>query len=245
MYWYKAPENPCRNVNWEKILITLDVLKANDHIHGGFFPKGIGDLDGDGDNDIVLPDRWLENNANGQEWKKHQLPFGKRGPFGLSLRSWITDLDKDGDQDIVMVDCDQQASRIAWLESTGGASLTFTTHFLPMRAVGIRGSFHSLFVGDMDNDGDEDILTCDQEDNTLLPEGADPRWYIWENVSKGSDIKFDEKVILNIKLGGHDDLVGDVDGDGDLDIYSKVWHPWHGNANNGVVHGDFIDNLLY
>ncbi len=244
LFWYKVPENACRNNNWERTIITLDVLKENEHIHAGFFPNGVGDLDGDGDNDIVLPDRWLENNSNGLEWKKHQLPFGKRGRYGLSSRSWIIDLDKDGDQDIVMTDCDQQASRIAWLESSGGATPTFITHFLPMSALGIRGSFHTLFVGDMDNDGDKDILTCDQEDDSLLPEGANPRWYIWENVSEGTHIRFVEKVILDMKLGGHDALVGDADGDGDLDIFSKVWHLWTESANNGVEHGDYIENLL-
>ncbi|MEQ6119180.1 FG-GAP-like repeat-containing protein, partial [Reichenbachiella sp. MALMAid0571] len=73
-------------------------------------------------------------------------------------------------------------------------------------------------------------------------EGAFPRWYIWENVSFGSEVKFIEKVIYDGKLGGHDALVGDVDGDGDLDIYSKVWNLWPDNANEGREHGDFFEN---
>lgn len=244
VYWYQIPEEPLKNENWNRTLVTLDVLHENDHIHGGFFPKGINDLDGDGDNDIVLPDRWLENKSNGQEWVKHQLPFGKRGPYGLSSRSWIIDLDEDGDNDIVMTDCDQQASRAAWLENHGEATPTFTAHFLPMTATGIRGSFHTLYVGDLDNDGDNDILTCDQEDDSLPTEGATPRWYVWENISTSSDIKFVEKVILDNKLGGHDALVGDADGDGDLDIFSKVWNLWPGSGNNGVEHGDFLENKI-
>ncbi|MEQ6117934.1 VCBS repeat-containing protein, partial [Reichenbachiella sp. MALMAid0571] len=213
--WYEVPEEARQDMAWKKSIITLDALPANDHIHSGFFPKGVDDLDGDGDNDLVLPDRWLENKNNGTSWEKHQLPFGKRGPFGLSSRSWIVDLDKDGDNDIVMTDSDQQASRAAWLENHGNNPPDFTAHFLPMTAPGIRGSFHSLYVGDFDNDGDQDIFTCDQEDDTLPPEGAFPRWYIWENVSFGSEVKFIEKVIYDGKLGGHDALVGDVDGDGD------------------------------
>ncbi len=244
MFWYKIPENACTDANWERMTVTMDVLKTNDHIHGGFFPRGTGDLDGDGDQDIVLPDRWLENTGKGQEWIKHQLPFGKRGPYGLSSRSWIIDLDRDGDQDIVMTDCDQQASRIAWLENHGEKVPTFTAHFLPMHAPGIRGSFHSLFVGDLDNDGDDDILTCEQEDDSLPPEGATPRWYVWENISKHHEIKFVEKVIVDNRLGGHDVLVGDADGDGDLDLFSKVWNLWPGSINNGVEHGDFFENKL-
>ena len=242
--WYKIPEKVRRDANWTKSIITLDALVKNDHIHSGFYPAGINDLDGDGDNDLVLPDRWLENIDQGKSWEKHRLPFGKRGPFGLSSRSWITDLDGDGDNDIVMTDSDQQASRIAWLENHGDTVPQFTTHFLPMTAPGIRGSFHSLFVGDFDKDGDLDILTCDQEDDTLPPEGAFPRWYIWENVGENQYPVFEERVIYDGKLGGHDALVGDVDGDGDLDIYSKVWNLWPGSANKGNEHGDYFENKV-
>jgi hypothetical protein len=118
-----------------------------------------------------------------------------------------------------------------------------------MTATGIRGSFHSLFVGDLDNDGDDDIFTCDQEDDSIFPEGADPRWYVWENTgsdytSNVSCIRFEERVILDAKLGGHDALVGDVDGDGDLDIFSKVWNLWPGNANSGKEHADCLENKV-
>ena len=242
--WYNIPKEVRKDTNWSKSTITLDALVKNDHIHSGFYPAGINDLDGDGDNDLVLPDRWLENTGEGKSWTKHGLPFGKRGPFGLSSRSWITDLDGDGDNDIVMTDSDQQASRIAWLENHGDTPPQFTAHFLPMTAPGIRGSFHSLFVGDLDKDGDPDILTCDQEDDTLPPEGAFPRWYIWENVGENQYPVFEERVIYDSKLGGHDALVGDVDGDGDLDIYSKVWNLWPGSANKGIEHGDYFENKV-
>ena len=242
-FWYQVPENPMQDVDWNKTVITLDVLAENDAIHAGFFPRGAGDLDGDSDPDLVMPDRWYENRNAGQDWHRHQLPFGKRGPWGLSSRSWIIDLDEDGDADIVMTDCDQQASRAAWLENHGDSPPTFTAHFLPMTAPGVRGSFHSLAVGDFDGDGDMDVFTCDQEDDSIFPEGATPRWYIWENLSNGANVKFVERVVFDGELGGHDALVGDVDGDGDLDVYSKVWNLWPENANGGREHGDFLENL--
>ncbi len=243
-FWYSIPENPRQDMNWPKTTITLAVLHDSVAIHAGFFPRGVDDLDNDGDADIVLPDRWLENRERGQRWIEHSIPFGKRGPWGLSSRSWITDLDEDGDNDIVMVDCDQKASRGAWLENNGDRPPTFTAHFLPMSAPGIRGSFHSLYVGDFDLDGDLDIFTCEQEDSAILPEGAPPRWYIWENVSSAEHIQFREQVIHDARLGGHDALVGDADGDGDLDIFSKIWNVWDSNGNQGREHGDFLENLM-
>jgi hypothetical protein len=244
LFWYHIPTDPNRDIAWPKTEITLDVLAGRDRIHGGFYPNGVDDLDGDGDKDLVLPDRWLENSNNGTTWEKHPLPFGKRGPYGLSSRSWIVDIDRDGDNDIVMTDCDQQCSRIAWLENHGNNPPVFTSHFLPMTATGIRGSFHSLYVGDFDQDGDYDIFTCDQEDDSIFPEGAFPRWYIWENISTDSHIEFEEKVIFDSKLGGHDALIGDIDGDGDLDILSKVWNLWPDNPNQGREHADCLENKL-
>ena len=37
-------------------------------------------------------------------------------------------------------------------------------------------------------------------------------------------------------------LVGDVDGDGDPDIVSKVWVRWEDNANGGRFHAGYFEN---
>ena len=52
-------------------------------------------------------------------------------------------------------------------------------------------------------------------------------------------------MIFDGHLGGHDALVGDVDGDGDLDIFSKVWNLWPGNANEGKEHAEYLENKLF
>ena len=35
-----------------------------------------------------------------------------------------------------------------------------------------------------------------------------------------------------------------VDGDGDLDVCSKLWRPRSDNANEGRNHADFLENQL-
>ena len=116
------------------------------------------DLDGDGDVDIAMPDRWLENKQNGSEWVKHSLPFGKRGPWGLSSRSWIVDINQDGFPDIVMADSDQKNSQMAWLENDGQKPPTFKANFLKQEAEGERGSFHSIAEIDFDGDQIEETI---------------------------------------------------------------------------------------
>jgi hypothetical protein len=52
-----------------------------------------------------------------------------------------------------------------------------------------------------------------------------------------------ERVIFDGKLGGHDVIAADIDGDGDLDFAAKIWALWPGNANGGRFHADWFENL--
>lgn len=241
LFWYSIPAQPGADANWQRTTITLDVLDQNVDIHGGFAPGGIGDLDGDGDADIVLADRWLENLDSGTRWTPHRWHFGRRGPWGFSSRSWVADVDGDGDNDVVISDCDGQNSGVAWLENDGKQPPRFRVHYLGNRAPGTRGSFHALWYADFDGDGLSDILVVEQEDPSILPVGASPRWYLFRRLP-GTPVEFAENVILDARLGGHDLRAADMDGDGDLDIVSKVWAAWKGNANSGRPHIDLLVN---
>ena len=242
-FWYQLPDNPTLELTWQKHTIALEVLDQNADIHGGFFPGGVGDLDADGDADVVMVGRWYRNEGSGLTWSRQFLPFGSAGYWGLSGRSWILDMDRDGDQDIVMVGCDQIDSRGAWLESDGKDNPGFKVHLLPLEAKGRRGSFHSLWVADFDQDADPDIFTMEQEDPTILPWGATMRAFIWEN-QDGKGGSFREHVVLDKNLGGHDVKFGDADGDGDLDAYFKIWSPLSTNSYAGKPHIDFLENVF-
>jgi VCBS repeat protein len=242
-FWYSIPENPAQQKDWPRTLITFAVRDDNADIHAGLSSNGVADLDGDGDRDVMMTDRWYENTESGKRWLEHGLLFGKNGPWGLSSRSWIADLDGDGDNDVVVVDCDGQNSGVAWIENRDGRMRSHWVHWLANRAPGTRGSFHSLQMADFDLDGDGDILVVEQEDSKILPQGAAPRWFIWENQTEGNAVKFVEQVVFDGRLGGHDVLIGDVDGDGDIDVASKIWNVWKDSANDGLVHADWLENL--
>jgi hypothetical protein len=191
----------------------------------------------------MLTDRWFENTQKGKHWVEHRILFGRRGPWGMSSRSAIKDLDGDGDSDVVIVDCDGQNSGAAWLENDGRKPPVFRARYLANKAPGTRGSFHSLRLADLDGDGDDDLVVLEQEDPSILPLGATPRWFVWENLTEGGKVRFEERVVLDARLGGHDVHVGDVDGDGDIDVVSKIWSVWSGNSNGGRVHAGWLENL--
>jgi hypothetical protein len=209
-------------------------------VHGAITPHGTTDIDGDGDLDVVRADTWFENkDGKGREWIRHPgIPMGRKGPYGICVRTAIADLDGDGKQEIVMADADIEDSRVAVLKLVDGGELTWTKIELPQSFT--YGSLHALAVADFNGDGRPDIIASEQEE--LLPGGREnPRWVIWENLG---DTRFAERIILDAKLGGHELQAGDVDGDGDIDICSKPWgpRPWNGNA--GKMHVDFLENLL-
>ena len=229
-----------------------DVGRGEDN-HGGIAPRGAGDLDADGDLDIVIPAYWFENPGAGiAKWPRHAWPHKavEKASYGTSMRSWITDLDADGDNDIVYSDCDTGWSHVYWVENLAKGN-RWKRHRIPDPPtapgdVPETGSFHSLGVADFDADGDLDIFAGEQEDPdtymtaqgklAMKPKGLKERGVIWLS-SGGKPPTFEPVVIHTDNPGWHDATLGDVDADGDIDIVTKIW-----NKDGTTYHADYWRN---
>lgn len=214
LVWYDINEE--MNERWEHIVI-------GEGIHGGVDPKGYGDLDNDGDLDIVQGSSWYENNSGtGFSWTIHPflIPDGgsRAGQYGLALKTWVTDLDKDGDLDIVEAECDTADTRVFWWENRRDGD-KWKFHLISENSTG--QDFHSLAVFDFDNDGDEDVFSG----GGPMTQGTH-QWFIWEN-EDGKAGSWKKHIVLE-GYRCHEAKAGDVDGDGDIDICSK---PWNGNIH--------------
>jgi hypothetical protein len=228
--WYSIPNDPRKP--WTRHHIGPPV-------HGAITPSGVADLDGDGDLDVIRADTWFENaDGKGDRWIAHQnIPMGRKGPFGVCVRTAAVDLDGDGKSEIVIADADITDSKVVVLKNTDGKGGRWEKISVPQSFA--YGSLHALAVADINGDGKLDIISNEQEE--LLPAGRkNPRWIVWENLG---GLNFREHVILDANLGGHELQVGDVDGDGDIDICSKPWGPGAWNGNGGKMHVDFLENL--
>jgi hypothetical protein len=229
--WYSIPDPPTGP--WTR----HDIGPA---VHGAITPAGAADLDGDGDLDLLRANTWFENaDGRGLRWTTHSnLPAGRKGPYGICVRTAVVDLDGDGRLEVVMADADIVDSKVAILENTDRRGGAWKRTELPTSFN--YGSLHSLAVMDVNGDQRPDIIVNEQEE--LLPQGrTNPRWVVWENLGAG---KFEERIILDTALGGHELQAGDVDGDGDFDIVSKPWGPAPWNGDQGRLHVDWLENLL-
>lgn len=228
--WYEIPDNPTQP--W----VRHDLGPS---VHAGL---AVGDIDGDGDLDVVRSNIWFENaDGKGLRWIPHEnIPFGNPNkPFPLATRCVVLDVDRDGDHDLVMTENEIRGGRIGWIENTDGRGGAWVVHAFPAGDAAVRGAYHSLAVADFDLDGDPDVFSCEMEG---IPGDRPPRWFIWENVD-GKGRQWKEHVILDANLGGHEAVAADIDGDGDWDIISKLWRPRKDNANQGGNHVDLLENL--
>lgn len=163
-------------------------------VHGGAsFPAVIGDLDGDGDPDIV--DSGLAVHFNlGQGVFEPGSPRGDIGSTPI-----LVDLDGDGDLDIAG-STRYGGPGLVWGLNDGNGQFT-------IQNMGPSRLRHGIAAGDFDGDGDTDLATFSVFDLTLITN--DGNGGLTEGAALG--------------VFGRTVQAGDLDGDGDVDLATGGW----------------------
>ena len=163
------------------------------------------DLDGDGDVDVISAsandDRivWYENDgAQPPTFTTHTISTIADGASSV----FAADMDRDGDVDVLSGSMNDDT--IAWYENNGASTPAFTTHTVTAAADGAS----SVATGDVDRDGDLDVLSASANDNRLA-------WY--ENTA-GNGSAWTTRTIASTVTGARSAIAADADGDGDPDV---------------------------
>ena len=164
-----------------------------------------GDIDADGDMDLVMGTKWLENQDG--SWQSHVLFNTKNNPD----RNRLADINGDGRLDVIIgYEAISTSGTVAWYEAGADVTQLWQEHIIS----NVTGPM-SLDVADMDGDGDIDVVVG--EHNLKQPHDARMLIYLNDNG------RWKEKLVYRGDEHHDGAQTVDIDGDGDLDIISIGW----------------------
>ena len=170
------------NGTFEKDVKQIELYQALDNIIGldvCFF-----DFDNDGFLDLLVVGEQDEKRENGSGVRLfHNDGTGSFKDVSTILppdltsgyRIAVADYNEDGDMDIFSASISDHS--IAWYENDGATDPTWVASDIATSATGARG----VFAADMDNDGDMDILSASEDDDTIA-------WYETSAIPEFSNI---------------------------------------------------------
>jgi hypothetical protein len=162
------------------------------------------DVDGDGDNDVVIAGYFLTSKIAWYENMDGKGTFGNQRVIATVPANSVYASDVDGDSDVDVVVSASLDQVIAWYENTDGRGTFGGQRVITTRVEGAS----SVYAADADGDGDIDVLSA-----------ASTRIAWHENTDgKGT---FGNQRIISGASQATDVYATDMDGDRDVDVLSS------------------------
>jgi hypothetical protein len=223
MAWFTPGPDPTKT--WEMHAVSepsqpgkvIPVPGTSQFSHG----LGVGDLNGDGHNDVICTDGWWEHPESGRHsatsWTFHPARLGDAVADMIAY-----DVNHDGKADVIASSAHQYG--IWWFEqgAVKEGSPVFTRHDLFPDLV---SETHALIAADINRDGLKDLVTGKRFWSHGRSEaGSDkPARLYWFEASHGPDgkVAFTPREIDDQSGIGTQFVVADFNGDGLLDIVTS------------------------
>ncbi|MEZ5330788.1 MAG: FG-GAP-like repeat-containing protein [Thermoanaerobaculia bacterium] len=166
------------------------------------------DVDGDGDPDLVAQGTWLSNPGDAAartpgSWTEYTI-----GTAPDDYKAFVADLTKDGVADVLYSNS-EGAGDIAFWSTSEPRGGTWTKTTIDPSATAV----HSLWAGDVDLDGDLDVVAASMDSHELS---------VYDNVD-GVGGSWQKQVIDGASAILHNAQVADLGRDGDLDVFGAGW----------------------
>ena len=208
MTWYSVGRDP--EGLWDAHAVSGAKAPGTERFSHGL---GCGDVNGDGRNDIIVPQGWWEapQDRKAGPWAFHKVPLG---PNCADMHAY--DVDGDGDSDIITSSA--HGYGIWWFEQTPSG---FKQHEI-FKAF---SQAHALHLVDMNGDGLKDLVTGKRyfAHNGKDPGGKEPAvlyWFELRRPGKGKVEFVPHKIDDDSGVGTQFEVV-DFNGDGRPDIVTS------------------------
>ncbi|MFO1070211.1 MAG: VCBS repeat-containing protein [Geminicoccaceae bacterium] len=169
-----------------------------------------GDVDMDGQVDLVVQGAWLRNPGGSRAWTASAWKSYPIGTAPQNLKALVADIDGDRRPEVIYSSSENTANITIWSRTAGNNMAGWS----PRVAMSNVERAHTLQAGDMDGDGDTDLVVGQMHTSALK------RIMVLENLD-GIGLQWQ---VQQIGEGGlHDGIVADIDRDGDPDLFGANW----------------------
>jgi len=201
-----------------KSWVKVKELKV-ENLHEGM---DVGDIDGDGDTDVATVGYWVENPGGDLtgNWKVHEVAAKWHNQGGdwskNATKVFCRDITGDGRAEVFISHSERKGYPVAWYHSRNPRKGPWTEHIIATEMP----AAHTLQVFDMDLDGDFDVLAGMNKSRARAL--GMTKWPVIVYLNEGDNRVWKQYLIT--EDGIYNGQIGDLEGDGDYDIFRLPTH---------------------